>query len=79
MRIVKGSYWRIKDQPQYVMKVIGTAIEGGGVKGCIVMYEQQGVNLHEYTWTTEPYFLENFEPDPYHGCRSELPVGDWFV
>ncbi len=77
-RIPRGSFWRLKEQQQYVMKVIGTAVEGGEVKGPIVMYEQQGVQCSEYSWTTENHFLEAFELDPYYGCRQELPVSDWF-
>jgi hypothetical protein len=75
--IPRNSYWRLKDQPRYVFKVIGTAIEGGEVRGSIVMYEQQGTNLLDYSWTTESHFLEAFEPDPFHGSARNEPVSDW--
>lgn len=64
--IERNSYWRLKDQPQYRFKVIGTAIEGGGgVRGAIVMYEQQNVKPPSlsYSWTTESHFMDSFAPD----------------
>jgi hypothetical protein len=76
--LIPGAYWRNKDQDQYVCQIIGIAIEGGGgVSGAIVMYKMNCNSSN--SWTTEQYFLENFEPDPFLGCRYEFPVTDGWV
>jgi len=71
-----GNLWRSKAQHHYVFKIIGVAIEGGGVSGAIVMYEQQGST--SYSWTTESFFLDNFEPDPNYG-QPDLPAENWLI